>query len=195
MPIARFGMPDGRVARFEVPEGTTPEQAQSMMTAHFSENQQGTAAPPQQQPKETSLLQDIGQGAGNLLAGGVRGAGSIGATILAPYDMAKDALAAADLFTFLPIYEPSANAVAEALAAGLPVITSSQNGACELIREGINGSVVSNPADRVAVFSAVSFWLDVKAHRPVVSLVDVSLERNVSETLAVLELAARERNE
>ena len=33
------------------------------------------------------------QGAGNLLAGAVRGAGSIGATILAPYDIAKDALA------------------------------------------------------------------------------------------------------
>lgn len=31
MPIARFQMPDGRIARFEVPEGTTPEQAQSMM--------------------------------------------------------------------------------------------------------------------------------------------------------------------
>lgn len=31
MPIARFQMPDGRVARFEVPEGTTPEQAQALM--------------------------------------------------------------------------------------------------------------------------------------------------------------------
>lgn len=29
MPIARFQMPDGRVARFDVPEGTTPEQAQA----------------------------------------------------------------------------------------------------------------------------------------------------------------------
>jgi len=33
------------------------------------------------------------QGAGNLAAGAVRGAGSIGATIAAPYDIAKDALA------------------------------------------------------------------------------------------------------
>jgi hypothetical protein len=31
MPIARFQMPDGRIARFEVPEGTTPEQAQTMI--------------------------------------------------------------------------------------------------------------------------------------------------------------------
>lgn len=41
---------------------------------------------------EPSLMSDIAQGAGNLVAGAVRGAGSIGATILAPYDMAKDAL-------------------------------------------------------------------------------------------------------
>lgn len=36
MPIARFQMDDGRVARFEVPEGTTPEQAQTIMAQHFS---------------------------------------------------------------------------------------------------------------------------------------------------------------
>jgi hypothetical protein len=33
MPIARFQMPDGRIGRFEVPEGTTPEQAQAMIAA------------------------------------------------------------------------------------------------------------------------------------------------------------------
>lgn len=42
-------------------------------------------------------IQDIGgdlaRAAGNLGAGAIRGAGSIGATLLAPYDMAKDALA------------------------------------------------------------------------------------------------------
>ena len=32
MPVARFQMPDGRIGRFEVPEGTTPEQAQSMIS-------------------------------------------------------------------------------------------------------------------------------------------------------------------
>lgn len=31
MPVARYQMPDGRIARFEVPDGTTPEQAQSMI--------------------------------------------------------------------------------------------------------------------------------------------------------------------
>ncbi len=84
MPIARFQMPDGRIARFEVPEGTTPEQAQAMI----AENAQKLV--PKQ---EKSLAQEVGQGLGNLAAGAVRGAGSIGATLLAPVDIAKDALA------------------------------------------------------------------------------------------------------
>lgn len=33
MPIARFQMPDGKVVRFDVPEGTTPEQAQALFDA------------------------------------------------------------------------------------------------------------------------------------------------------------------
>ena len=35
MPIARFQLPDGRIGRFEVPEGTTPEQAQSLIQAQL----------------------------------------------------------------------------------------------------------------------------------------------------------------
>lgn len=44
------------------------------------------------QPK-SDWKQEVRQGLGNVLAGGLRGAGSIGSTILAPYDIAKDALA------------------------------------------------------------------------------------------------------
>lgn len=44
------------------------------------------------QPAETSTFGAIKQGAGNLIAGAVRGAGSIGATLLAPVDMARDAI-------------------------------------------------------------------------------------------------------
>jgi hypothetical protein len=36
MPIARFEMPDGRIARFEVAEGTTPEQAQAMIAEQMA---------------------------------------------------------------------------------------------------------------------------------------------------------------
>lgn len=39
MPVARFQLPDGRIARFEVPEGTTPEQAQAAIAAHLGNKQ------------------------------------------------------------------------------------------------------------------------------------------------------------
>lgn len=48
-----------------------------------------SVAAPVAAPEPNGVL----QGAGNLVAGAVRGAGSIGATLLVPYDMARDALA------------------------------------------------------------------------------------------------------
>jgi len=35
MPIARFQMPDGRIARFEIPEGLSPEQAEALIQAEI----------------------------------------------------------------------------------------------------------------------------------------------------------------
>jgi UDP-glucose:(heptosyl)LPS alpha-1,3-glucosyltransferase len=103
------------------------------------------------------------------------------------------AYAAADLFVFLPVYEPAANVVFEALAAGLPVITSAQNGAAEMIEEDVNGNVVDDPSDTPGVVQAIAYWWSRRFYLPPVHVADLSLERNVSETLAVLEMAARER--
>ena len=36
MPIARFQMPDGRIARFEVAEGTTPEEAETQIAEQLA---------------------------------------------------------------------------------------------------------------------------------------------------------------
>ena len=41
MPVARFEMPDGRIGRFEVPEGTTPENAQALIEQHLSGQESG----------------------------------------------------------------------------------------------------------------------------------------------------------
>lgn len=48
---------------------------------------------------------------------------------------------AADCFALPTIYDPMPNAALEALACGLPVVTSSTCGAAELIRPGVNGHV------------------------------------------------------
>jgi hypothetical protein len=36
MPIARFQMPDGKIGRFEVPDGTSPEQAQELINSYVT---------------------------------------------------------------------------------------------------------------------------------------------------------------
>ena len=78
--------------QLEFPDGTSQEVISKVVKQHIA----GTA---QHQAQDNSGLVDglsiknIPQNAGNLIAGLTRGAGSIGATILAPYDMAKDAIA------------------------------------------------------------------------------------------------------
>ena len=69
MPIAKFQMEDGRVARFEVPEGTTPEQAQSMMQEHF--------APQQTKKPEPSTWENIKRSAGLTARSGIEGVGDV----------------------------------------------------------------------------------------------------------------------
>ena len=116
-----------------------------------------------------------------------------GVRFVGPMADLENAYAAADLFVFPPVYEPSANVVFEALAAGLPVVTSACNGAAEVIEEGINGTVVTAPSDIEALVDAIQSWRACPNARPVPVKADLSLERNVRETLAVLELAAAER--
>jgi UDP-glucose:(heptosyl)LPS alpha-1,3-glucosyltransferase len=116
-----------------------------------------------------------------------------GVRFVGPMADLENAYAAADLFVFPPIYEPSANVVFEALAAGLPVVTSACNGAAEVIEEGINGTVVADSSDIGALVDAIQSWRACPNARPVPVKADLSLERNVRETLAVLELAAAER--
>lgn len=53
-----------------------------------------------------------------------------------------------DVFVLPSIYEPFSNACLEAMASGLPLVTTEMNGASEDIIPGQNGFVIKNPADR-----------------------------------------------
>lgn len=52
--------------------------------------------------------------------------------------------AAADLFVLPTLYDPFSNATLEAMASGLPVITTKNNGAAELIKNGDEGFVMND---------------------------------------------------
>lgn len=66
--------------------------------------------------------------------------------------------AAADVFVLPTLYDPFANATLEALASGLPVITTDRNGGSEVITEGVNGAVVSKDAGVEALAEAMCLW-------------------------------------
>jgi hypothetical protein len=84
MATYRITAPDG--GTYEV---TAPDTAsESDVLAYAQKNYQAKPAEVSAPTKPKTFMQS----AGDFLAGGVRGAGSIGATILAPVDMAKDAL-------------------------------------------------------------------------------------------------------
>lgn len=66
---------------------------------------------------------------------------------------------AADLYVLPTHYDPFAFSVLEALATGLPVITTDGTGASELIDESV-GSVVSAEGDATELAAALAHWMD-----------------------------------
>jgi UDP-glucose:(heptosyl)LPS alpha-1,3-glucosyltransferase len=73
--------------------------------------------------------------------------------------------AAADAFVLPTKFDPFSNATAEALACGLPVITSATNGVSELLTEGREGFVAPDPRDIGALGRALTRMLDADRAR------------------------------
>jgi len=68
--------------------------------------------------------------------------------------------AAADIFILPSVYDPFSNACLEALASGLPVITTRDNGFSEIIENDVHGSIVDRASDSAALRDAIQFWSD-----------------------------------
>ena len=98
---------------------------------------------------------------------------------------------AADVFLLPTLYDPFSNACLEALAAGLPVITTSANGFAEIIESRIHGSVMNDPPDISSIADELRYWSDARrreaafaANIQLASAYDISV--NVRQTLQVL---------
>jgi UDP-glucose:(heptosyl)LPS alpha-1,3-glucosyltransferase len=66
---------------------------------------------------------------------------------LGPVDGTERYYAASDILVLPTRYEPMANVVLEAMATGLPVVTSRHCGNSEVITEGRDGQIVEDPTD------------------------------------------------
>lgn len=105
---------------------------------------------------------------------------------------------ASDLMVLPTMYDPFSNVCLEAMACALPVITTAQNGAAELVRPGENGFIQRNAQDSGELAALLGPCLDPgrlramgRAAREVAR--PFTRERNMRETLGVFERLCAQR--
>ena len=115
-------------------------------------------------------------------------------TFTGPIDDVRDAYAAADVYAQPTYYDPCSLTVLEALACGLPVITTRQNGVSELVTDGREGFILEQ-ADVLELCHALRELCDADRRREMGSAARAlaeqhSTERNYRDILSVYERVA-----
>jgi UDP-glucose:(heptosyl)LPS alpha-1,3-glucosyltransferase len=104
--------------------------------------------------------------------------------------------AAADAFVFPTVYDPFGLVITEAMASGLPVVTSRAAGAAELVTPGVDGFVTDEPWDADAIAAHLAALRDSPNLRDSVGhaarrrVEPLTWDRTAAETLAVYRRAA-----
>jgi UDP-glucose:(heptosyl)LPS alpha-1,3-glucosyltransferase len=102
---------------------------------------------------------------------------------------------AATVLALPTLYDPCSNVVLEALACGLPAVTTAANGAAEFITPGENGAVIPHPDDIAGLTAALTTFL-AQGLAPEVrqaaaqAVAGLSWEKTVAQTLEVLKETA-----
>jgi UDP-glucose:(heptosyl)LPS alpha-1,3-glucosyltransferase len=110
----------------------------------------------------------------------------------------REGFHASDLFVLPTYYDPCSLVVFEAMACGLPVVTTRCNGAGELIGEGREGFVIDRPDDVGALASALDRLADDGARRAMSERArelgrEQSFDRHVARLVALFEEVAASR--
>jgi UDP-glucose:(heptosyl)LPS alpha-1,3-glucosyltransferase len=106
---------------------------------------------------------------------------------------------AGDLYVLPTRYDPFANATLEALASGLPVITTDTNGGCEVIVPGRHGAVLPNTDATQPLLQALLQWTERGQLQQAAEAVRrqaarYSVERELQVSTAILtEVATRQQ--
>ncbi|MDO8446313.1 MAG: glycosyltransferase family 4 protein [Deltaproteobacteria bacterium] len=67
---------------------------------------------------------------------------------------------AGDAFAYPTLYDPFANVCLEAMACGLPVITSRVNGVSDIITDGVDGLLLNDPSDDLEIADKIKSLLE-----------------------------------
>lgn len=106
---------------------------------------------------------------------------------------------ACDAFVLPTFYDACSLVVFEAMAAGLPAITSVYNGAAGIIEDGVDGRILQDPADVDELAAAMRWLLEPQALKMASEAArnkasQYTLERNHQQILAILNKALQEKN-
>lgn len=95
-----------------------------------------------------------------------------------------------DVFVLPTIYDPFSNAALEAMASGIPVVTTAYNGVSELINDGAEGFAIKDPfdekgfADKISLALARSAEMGAKARAKAEGY---SIDRAIEEIIRLIE--------
>lgn len=135
---------------------------------------------------QNAAVKKMGLGGGNLFFAGAS-------------QKVEEYYGAADFFVLPTRYDPCSNACLEAMASGLPVITTTENGASEFITEGRNGFVLDywNDDDKLAeLFMRFKGSGERKrmGRAAAAAVKDLTIERCTSQIIELCELVMKEKS-
>jgi UDP-glucose:(heptosyl)LPS alpha-1,3-glucosyltransferase len=109
---------------------------------------------------------------------------------LGPVKGMEQYYAASDIYVHPTFYDSCSLTVLEALASGLPVVTSRFNGAADAITSDKGGKVLDDPADVEALAQSIAFYFDEERRNEARSIARRWMEKyspayNLEETLRV----------
>ncbi len=98
--------------------------------------------------------------------------------------------AASDIFALPTFFDPFANVTLEAMASGLPVITTKKNGASEIIEDGKDGFIINSPIEIDALTEKIKALLNPEMRRNMANMARekskrFTWDRMTEETLKV----------
>jgi UDP-glucose:(heptosyl)LPS alpha-1,3-glucosyltransferase len=111
------------------------------------------------------------------------------------YPDVRECYWSSDFFAQPTYYDPCSLVVLEALACGLPVITTAQNGAGELMTEGREGFVLSSPDAEDELIAALDAMTDGKRRSAMASAArglgrEQTFDRHVARLVSIFQLVA-----